>query len=81
MAPFHLSGHRLLTSQDGAFSPVLTLESIGHGWKIGTSGKGTAPYRYEPAEGEAVGAWLAPPKPGVGILTVKADKSAIDESR
>jgi tetratricopeptide (TPR) repeat protein len=71
IAPFHVAGERLLGSGDVAFSPLLTLESMGYGWKIATSRQASSPYRYEPAEGEAIGAWLAPPEPGVRLLTVK----------
>jgi hypothetical protein len=70
LAPFHIAGDRLLASQEVTFSPLLTLETMGYGWKIGISNTGLSPYRYQPAEGEAIGAWLAPPEPGVRILTV-----------
>jgi tetratricopeptide (TPR) repeat protein len=77
IAPFHISGRGLAdagNSSNSMFAPLLTLESMGYGWKIGLSSQSPPSYRYEPAEGEAIGAWLAPPKCGVQLLTVKAKK-------
>jgi hypothetical protein len=71
IAPFHASGHGLVNTEDSMFAPLLTLESMGYGWKIGASAQSSPTYRYEPAEGEAIGAWLAPPKCGVRLLGVK----------
>jgi len=71
IAPFHVSGYGLVAAEDAMFAPLLTLESMGYGWKIGASTQSRPAYRYEPAEDEAIGAWLAPPKCGVRILTIK----------
>jgi hypothetical protein len=73
IAPFHLRGQRLIADDDLTFSPLLKLESMGYGWKIAASGGSRSAYRYEPAENEAIGAWLAPPEPGVQFLV--AEKS------
>jgi len=67
IAPFHVGGHGLVASDDAMFSPLLMLESMGYGWKIGASAQSRPAYRYEPAEGEAIGAWLAPPECGVSF--------------
>ncbi len=71
ITPFHVNGYGLVAADDAMFSPLLTLESMGYGWKIGASAKSRPAYRYEPAEGEAIGAWLAPPESGVQLLAVK----------
>ena len=71
ITPFHVSGQGLVAAEDAIFSPLLTLESMGYGWKIGASVQSRPAYRYEPAKGEAIGAWLAPPEPGVQVLTFK----------
>jgi len=76
VAPFHIAGDRLLASQDAAFSPLLILDSMGYGWKIGTSRQISSSYRYELSEGEAIGAWLVPPESGVRFLTFADDKDA-----
>jgi len=70
LAPFHLTGGSLVPRNDRTFAPLLTLESMGYGWKVGSPTPPSGAYRYEPAEGEAIGAWLAPPECGVGILTM-----------
>jgi len=70
VSPFSLAGQSLIPGRDSGFSPLLTLESIGYGWKVGTRSSSVA-YRYAPAEGEAIGAWLAPPEPGVRFLAMK----------
>jgi len=76
VAPFHIAGRSLVHENAETFAPLLTLESIGYGWKVGGNPPSSPRHRYEPAEGEAVGAWLAPPECGVGILTMKqADAS------
>ncbi len=71
IAPFHLNGRSLVDTDDAVFSPLLTLESMGYGWKIGASAQSHQSYRYQPTEGEAIGAWLVPPEPGVHFLAVK----------
>jgi tetratricopeptide (TPR) repeat protein len=73
VAPFHISGHGLISGADAGFAPLLALESMGYGWRIGASAQSRTPYRYEPAEGEAIGAWLAPPKCGAQFLAVQAE--------
>jgi tetratricopeptide (TPR) repeat protein len=71
IAPFHVSGHGLVAENEARYSPLLKLESMGYGWKIGASAQHAQAYRYAPSEGEAIGAWLAPPEPGIRFLTVK----------
>jgi len=44
---------------------------MGYGWKIGGSVQSCPAYRYEPAEGEAIGAWLAPPECGVSFPAIR----------
>jgi tetratricopeptide (TPR) repeat protein len=67
ISPFRVNGYGLFGADDAMFSPLLTLESMGYGWKIGANDQSRPAYRYEPAEGEAIGAWLAPPECGVII--------------
>lgn len=71
LAPFHVSGYGLAATDETMFAPLLTLESMGYGWKIGESVQTRLAYRYEPAEGEAIGAWLVPPECGVSFLAIK----------
>ena len=71
ITPFHISGYGLVAADDAMFSPLLTLESMGYGWKIGGSAQSRPAYRYEPAEDEAIGAWLVPPECGVHFLAIK----------
>jgi tetratricopeptide (TPR) repeat protein len=71
IAPFTVGGQRLVESGERAFSPLLALDSIGYGWKIGSSAPRPPQPRYRPAEDEAFGTWLAPPRPGMLIATVK----------
>ena len=35
IAPFYVDGHGLVATGDAMFSPLLTLESMGYGWKSG----------------------------------------------
>jgi tetratricopeptide (TPR) repeat protein len=71
LAPFNVGGQGLVNRDEGIFSPLLTLEAMGYGWKIGTPARLPSPYRYKPAEDEAVGAWLAPPKCGALMAMAK----------
>lgn len=71
VAPFRIGGHSLVHGDDALFSPLLLLESMGYGWKVGGLDQSPSPYRYEPAEGEAIGAWLAPPECGVSFPMIK----------
>jgi tetratricopeptide (TPR) repeat protein len=77
IAPFNVSGHGRVDADEGIFSPLLTLESMGYGWKIGAPVPSYSPYRYQPTEDEAIGAWLAPPECGARIAMVtKIDDEA-----
>jgi tetratricopeptide (TPR) repeat protein len=70
LAPFYTTGERLLSSPDRAFSPLLALESMGYGWKIGTAQR-TSRYQFQPAKDEPIGAWLSPPEPGARFLAIR----------
>jgi len=59
ISPFRVNGYGLLGADDAMYSPLLTLESMGYGWKVGANAQSRPAYRYEPAVGEAIGAWLA----------------------
>jgi tetratricopeptide (TPR) repeat protein len=72
ITPFRIGGHGLFSADDSIFSPLLTLESMGYGWQIGASAQSRPKYRYEPAEKEAVGAWLVPPKCGMNIALIQS---------
>ncbi|MCX7113720.1 MAG: hypothetical protein NTX45_27310 [Proteobacteria bacterium] len=71
ISPFRVNGYGLLGADDNLYSPLLTLESMGYGWKIGANAQSRPAYRYEPAVGEAIGAWLAPFECGVHFLFAK----------
>ena len=71
ISPFRVGGYGLFSADDAVFSPLLTLESMGYGWKIGATIQSRPAYRYEPAEGEAIGAWLAPPECGVSFPMIR----------
>ena len=71
ISPFRVGGYGLFGVEDEVFSPLLTLESMGYGWKVGAPSQSRPAYRYEPADGEAIGAWLAPPECGVRLLMIK----------
>lgn len=71
ITPFRVGGYGLFGADDAMFSPLLTLESMGYGWKIGATAQSRPAYRYEPAKGEAIGAWLAPPECGVSFPMIK----------
>ncbi len=71
ISPFRVNGYGLLGADDAMYSPLLTLESMGYGWKVGANAQSRPAYRYKPAEGEAIGAWLAPPECGMRIAYLR----------
>lgn len=70
-APLNLSGYGLAQSDAMGFVPLLRLDSMGYGWKVGTFSSARPPYRFAPSEDEAIGTWLAPPEPGPRFIAVK----------
>jgi hypothetical protein len=65
VAPFRSDIAPFSDIDDVAFTPLLALESMGYGWKVSSTGSTNSNTRYEPSEGEAIGAWLVPPEPGM----------------
>ncbi len=77
ITPFRTAGSPLASSEEGeSFSPLLTLESMGYGWKIGGESIDAGRPRYQPKEDEPIGTWLAPPECGVRILTFHREDAA-----
>jgi tetratricopeptide (TPR) repeat protein len=68
-APFRTSG--IFAGSDQAFAPLLALESMGYAWKVSAQDSASIDARYEPSEGEAIGAWLVPPEPGMSFPMVR----------
>lgn len=71
MAPFRGGRSKQPQARDDTFIPLLTLESMGYGWKIDAKATAAKSDRYEPAAGEAIGAWLVPAEPGMQFAFVK----------
>ena len=69
-ARFRSSGKKLAdVTTDSPFAPLLVLQSLGYGWRVDGPEIPRFPARFEPQEGDAIGAWLAPPSPGWDIPT------------
>jgi tetratricopeptide (TPR) repeat protein len=76
-AAFESEGSRPLVSLSAmlgglerqVWSPVLMIESMGYGWRVASASATQPRKRYQPEEGEAIGAWLCPPTPGWSMPT------------
>ena len=58
------------TSIDGEtpFAPLLVLQTLGYGWKVGLPDQSDVGRRYEPQEGDLIGTWLSPAEPGSKLV-------------
>jgi hypothetical protein len=56
---------------DTPFAPLFILQTLGYGWRVDTGAIAKMPARFEPESGDVVGTWLAPPKAGWTIPTVR----------
>ncbi len=71
-ARFLSSGKKLTSSKpDSPFAPLLILQSLGYGWRVDGPQVLQLPPRFEPQEGDVIGAWLAPPSSGWTIPTAR----------
>jgi tetratricopeptide (TPR) repeat protein len=70
VSPFRATSQFAGVSQ--AFGPILALETMGYAWKVGPQDLSRRDARYEPSAGEAIGAWLVPPEPGVSFAVIKS---------
>lgn len=72
-APFKADGARVSdTDADTPFAPLFLLQSLGYGWRVDSPNVPRFPPRFQPAQGDVVGTWLAPPSAGWAIPTVRA---------
>lgn len=69
---FKSSGRKLADVRtDSPYAPLLVLQSLGYGWRVDGPEIPRFPARFEPQEGDVIGAWLAPPSAGWGIPTAR----------
>ena len=71
-ARFKSNGRKLAdATPDSPFAPLLILQSLGYGWRVDGPQILKLPPRFEPQQGDVIGTWLAPPKPGWVMPTVQ----------
>lgn len=72
-ARFRVGGQRVGDEEhsDSPFAPLFALQTLGYGWRVAGSHVPRFPGRFQPQEGDVVGAWLAPPTRGWIIPTVR----------
>ena len=71
-ARFRSDGRKLSKSlSNSPFAPLFLLQGLGSGWRVESSEIPRLAARFEPQEGDVIGTWLASPRPGWTIPTVR----------